>query len=181
MSSTKYQGTHEAPEFYFYTHNFKKNLNRFGPNLVLKKKKCCSGTANVSAKFQSTANFYSWAGRSLKRSCQNIMICISFLFLWCYNFIYWKYQSNKKARRNSISSQKNTKDLVECYWNTSTEIWDNILETWQVTWGTLNTDLEKRHYKVINRRIWIQKMCCRIFVQSDPFSFTQSHTHTPPT
>lgn len=109
------------------------------------------------------------------------MICISFLFLWCYNFIYWKYQSNKKARRNSISSQKNTKDLVECYWNTSTEIWDNILETWQVTWGTLNTDLEKRHYKVINRRIWIQKMCCRIFVQSDPFSFTQSHTHTPPT
>ena len=52
--NTKYQGTHEAPEFYFYTHNFKKNLNRFSPNLVLKKK-CCSGTANVSAKFQSTA------------------------------------------------------------------------------------------------------------------------------
>ena len=45
--------------------------NRFSPNLVLKKKKSCSGTANVSAKFQSTANFYSWAGRSLKRSCQN--------------------------------------------------------------------------------------------------------------
>lgn len=109
------------------------------------------------------------------------MICISFLFLWCYNFIYWKYYSNEKARRNSISSQKNTTDLVECYWNTSTEIWDNISETWQVTWGTLNTDLlEKRHYKVINRRIWIQKMCCRIIVQSSSFSFTQSHTHTPP-
>ena len=24
------------------------------------------------------------------------------------------------------------------------------------------------------------KMCCRIIVQSDPFSFTHTHTHTPP-
>lgn len=35
--NTKYQGTQKAPEF-FYTHNFKKSLNRFSPNLVLKKK-----------------------------------------------------------------------------------------------------------------------------------------------
>lgn len=65
--NTKYQGTHEAPKFYFYTHNFETSLNRFNPNLVLKKMKGCSGTATINATFQSRANFFTAELADLER------------------------------------------------------------------------------------------------------------------
>ena len=53
----KYEGTHDTPEFYFYTHSFEKSL-RFHPNLVREKRRLWDCNQKCQVSIQSSFCFF---------------------------------------------------------------------------------------------------------------------------